>query len=61
MLVGIGMSNGELVPPRVLMRQVRRQGPAEQKRGIVEATHASGVSIAQVACEYGVNAKQLHA
>lgn len=60
MLVGIGMSRGELVPPRAVIRQVRRRWPVEQKRRIVEATYAPGASIAQVAREHGVNANQLH-
>ncbi len=60
MLVGIGMSRGELVPPREVIRQVRRRWPVEQKRRIVEATYAPGASIAQVAREHGVNANQLH-
>lgn len=60
MLVGIGMSRGELVPPRAVIRQVRRRWPVEQKRRIVEATYAPSASIAQVAREHGVNANQLH-
>jgi len=60
MLVGIGMSRGELVSPRVVIRQVRRRWPVEQKRRIVEATFVPGASIAQVAREHGVNANQLH-
>jgi transposase len=39
----------------------RRRWPLEQKRRIVEATLASGASIAQIAREHGVNANQLHA
>jgi transposase len=60
MLVGIGMSRGELVPPRALIRLTRRRWSIEQKRRIVEATYAPGASIAQVAREHGVNANQLH-
>lgn len=60
MLVGIGMSRGELVPLRAVIRQTRRRWPIEQKRRIVEATYAPGASIAQVAREHGVNASQLH-
>ena len=60
MLVGIGMSKGELFPPRAVIRQTRRRWPIEQKRRIVEATFAPGASIAQVAREHGVNANQIH-
>lgn len=60
MLVGIGMSRGELVSPRAVIRLMRRRWPVEQKRRIVEATYAPGASVAQVAREHGVNANQLH-
>lgn len=52
MLVGIGMTKGELVPPRALIRLTRRHRPIEQMRRIVEETVARGASIAQVASEH---------
>jgi transposase len=60
MLKGIGMSKAAVVSTQARIRQTRRRWPIEQKRRIVEATFTPGVSIAQVAREYGVNANQLH-
>lgn len=60
MLKDIGMSKAGVVSTPASMRQTRRRWPLEQKRRIVEATFAAGVSIAQVAREHGVNANQLH-
>ena len=60
MLEGMGMTKTAVVSTRMHVRQTRRRWPLEQKRRIVEATFAPGVSIAQVAREHGVNANQLH-
>ena len=60
MLESIGMSKAAVVSTQARIRQTRRRWPIEQKRRIVEATLSPGVSIAQVAREYGVNANQLH-
>ena len=60
MLESIGMSKAVVVSAQARIRQTRRRWPLEQKRRIVEATFAPGVSIAQVAREHGVNANQLH-
>ena len=59
MLVSIGMSRGELVPPRAVIHQARRRWPIKQKWRIIEAMFAPGASIAQVAREHRLNANQL--